>query len=171
MQLPAAAALRVCTFKNCEGLSGVAFMDGNGVVTSGKVISCQRKESCRRRQEEVNNCIANGRHRRQLATHLGQTADAGFPAVAPPAGKASYERGDGGGHALPAGRVSPAGATSTQGRGLLVWLARGTGRLRLRPLGRDIAGQYSAAAFQQEVDEYVTEIVDAKLAQGVIRNR
>ena len=46
------------TFKNCEGLSGVAFMDGNGVVTSGKVISCQRKESCRRRQEEVNNCIA-----------------------------------------------------------------------------------------------------------------
>ena len=54
---------------------------------------------------------------------------------------------------------------------MLVWLARGTGRLRLRPLGRDIVGQCSATAFQQEVDEYVTEIVDAKFAQGVIRNR
>ena len=31
-------------FKNCEGLSRVAFMDGNGVVMSGNVISCQRKE-------------------------------------------------------------------------------------------------------------------------------
>merc|ERR1711957_1104112 len=35
----------VCdSFKNCEGLSRVAFMDGNGVVMLGKVISCERKE-------------------------------------------------------------------------------------------------------------------------------
>merc|ERR1711866_15649 len=35
----------VCdTFKNCEGLSRVAFMDGNGVVMLGKVASCERKE-------------------------------------------------------------------------------------------------------------------------------
>merc|ERR1712127_1149078 len=35
----------VCdTFKNCEGLSRIAFMDGNGVVMLGKVISCERKE-------------------------------------------------------------------------------------------------------------------------------
>merc|ERR1712066_154417 len=35
----------VCdTFKNCEGLSRVAFMDGNGVVMLGKVVSCERKE-------------------------------------------------------------------------------------------------------------------------------
>merc|ERR1711920_660726 len=35
----------VCdTFKNCEGLSRVAFMDCNGVVMLGKVISCERKE-------------------------------------------------------------------------------------------------------------------------------
>merc|ERR1711877_98502 len=35
----------VCdTFKNCEGLSRVAFMDGNGVVMLGKVTSCERKE-------------------------------------------------------------------------------------------------------------------------------
>eukprot|EP00927_Polykrikos_kofoidii_P068478 TRINITY_DN63841_c0_g1_i1.p1 TRINITY_DN63841_c0_g1~~TRINITY_DN63841_c0_g1_i1.p1 ORF type:complete len:496 (+),score=108.18 TRINITY_DN63841_c0_g1_i1:57-1490(+) len=34
----------VCdSFKNCEGLSRVAFMDGNGVVMLGKVISCTRK--------------------------------------------------------------------------------------------------------------------------------
>jgi len=34
----------VCdAFKNCEGLSRVAFMDGNGVVMLGKVISCERK--------------------------------------------------------------------------------------------------------------------------------
>merc|ERR1712157_201891 len=34
----------VCdTFKNCEGLSRVAFMDGNGVVMLGKVISCEHK--------------------------------------------------------------------------------------------------------------------------------
>merc|ERR1719454_1721139 len=32
------------TFKNCEGLSRVAFMDGNGVVMLGKVISCEQKE-------------------------------------------------------------------------------------------------------------------------------
>merc|ERR1719240_2378029 len=32
----------VCdSFKNCEGLSRVAFMDGNGVVMLGKVISCE----------------------------------------------------------------------------------------------------------------------------------
>merc|ERR1711972_263454 len=35
----------VCdTFKNCEGLSRVAFMDGNGCVMLGKVVSCERKE-------------------------------------------------------------------------------------------------------------------------------
>ena len=32
------------TFKNCEGLSRVAFMDGNGVVMLGKVVSCEKKE-------------------------------------------------------------------------------------------------------------------------------
>ena len=31
------------SFKNCEGLSRVAFMDGNGVVMLGKVISCVQK--------------------------------------------------------------------------------------------------------------------------------
>merc|ERR1719235_2210932 len=35
----------VCdTFKNCEGLSRVAFMDGNGVVMLGKVVTCERKD-------------------------------------------------------------------------------------------------------------------------------
>merc|ERR1712019_304946 len=35
----------VCdSFKNCEGLSRVAFMDGNGCVMLGKVMSCERKE-------------------------------------------------------------------------------------------------------------------------------
>jgi len=35
----------VCdTFKNCEGLSRVAFMDGNGVVMLGKVISCEQTD-------------------------------------------------------------------------------------------------------------------------------
>jgi elongation factor 1-alpha len=34
----------VCdTFKNCEGLSRIAFMDGNGCVMLGKVVSCERK--------------------------------------------------------------------------------------------------------------------------------
>merc|ERR1711981_1059450 len=34
----------VCdSFKNCEGLSRVAFMDGNGVVMLGKVISAEQK--------------------------------------------------------------------------------------------------------------------------------
>ena len=34
----------VCdSFKNCEGLSRVAFMDGNGVVMLGKVIACEQK--------------------------------------------------------------------------------------------------------------------------------
>merc|ERR1711865_1311150 len=32
------------TFKNCEGLSRVAFMDGNGVVMLGKVISCEQTD-------------------------------------------------------------------------------------------------------------------------------
>jgi len=32
------------SFKNCEGLSRVAFMDGNGVVMLGKVISCEKKD-------------------------------------------------------------------------------------------------------------------------------
>jgi elongation factor 1-alpha len=31
------------TFKNCEGLSRIAFMDGNGVVMLGKVTSCEAK--------------------------------------------------------------------------------------------------------------------------------
>merc|ERR1712070_728742 len=31
------------TFENCEGLSRVAFMDGNGVVMLGKVTSCEQK--------------------------------------------------------------------------------------------------------------------------------
>jgi elongation factor 1-alpha len=35
----------VCdSFKNCEGLSRIAFMDGNGVVMLGKVVTCERKE-------------------------------------------------------------------------------------------------------------------------------
>merc|ERR1719355_234198 len=35
----------VCdSFKNCEGLSRVAFMDGNGVVMLGKVVDCVKKE-------------------------------------------------------------------------------------------------------------------------------
>merc|ERR1711959_669135 len=35
----------VCdSFKNCEGLSRVAFLDGNGVVMLGKVVTCERKE-------------------------------------------------------------------------------------------------------------------------------
>merc|ERR1712054_723180 len=34
----------VDSFKNCEGLSRVAFMDGNGVVMLGKVISCEKKD-------------------------------------------------------------------------------------------------------------------------------
>merc|ERR1712206_67135 len=34
----------VCdTFKNCEGLSRVAFMDGNGVVMLGKIVTCEHK--------------------------------------------------------------------------------------------------------------------------------
>merc|ERR1712093_508853 len=36
----------VCdTFKHCEGLSRVAFMDGNGVVMLGKVMSCEQTEA------------------------------------------------------------------------------------------------------------------------------
>jgi len=31
------------TFKNCEGLSRIAFMDGNGVVMLGKVVACTAK--------------------------------------------------------------------------------------------------------------------------------
>merc|ERR1712176_46020 len=35
----------VCdTFKNCEGLSRVAFMDGNGCVMLGKVVTCIQKD-------------------------------------------------------------------------------------------------------------------------------
>jgi len=35
----------VCdSFKHCEGLSRIAFMDGNAVVMLGKIISCERKE-------------------------------------------------------------------------------------------------------------------------------
>merc|ERR1711904_415373 len=36
--------LVVDTFKNCEGLSRIAFLDGNGVVMLGKIVSCERKE-------------------------------------------------------------------------------------------------------------------------------
>merc|ERR1712185_182722 len=32
------------SFKNCEGLSRVAFMDGNGVVMLGKIISCEQTD-------------------------------------------------------------------------------------------------------------------------------
>merc|ERR1712194_273312 len=36
----------VCdSFKNCEGLSRVAFMDGNGVVMLGKVVTCEQKDA------------------------------------------------------------------------------------------------------------------------------
>ena len=35
--------LVVDTFKNCEGLSRIAFMDGNGVVMLGKVVSVEAK--------------------------------------------------------------------------------------------------------------------------------
>ena len=31
--------LVVDTFKNCEGLSRIAFLDGNGVVMLGKIVS------------------------------------------------------------------------------------------------------------------------------------
>jgi len=31
------------SFKNCEGLSRVAFMDGNGVVMLGKVVTVEAK--------------------------------------------------------------------------------------------------------------------------------
>merc|ERR1711959_27742 len=31
------------SFKNCEGLSRIAFLDGNGVVMLGKVVSCEAK--------------------------------------------------------------------------------------------------------------------------------
>merc|ERR1711977_701034 len=36
--------LVVDTFKNCEGLSRIAFLDGNGVVMLGKIVSAERKE-------------------------------------------------------------------------------------------------------------------------------
>merc|ERR1711865_206482 len=32
------------SFKNCEGLSRIAFMDGNGCVMLGKVTNCEKKE-------------------------------------------------------------------------------------------------------------------------------
>jgi len=35
--------LVVDTFKNCEGLSRIAFLDGNGVVMLGKIVTCERK--------------------------------------------------------------------------------------------------------------------------------
>merc|ERR1712093_780459 len=35
----------VCdSFENCEGLSRVAFMDGNGVVMLGEVVACEKKD-------------------------------------------------------------------------------------------------------------------------------
>merc|ERR1711939_701049 len=36
--------LVVDTFKNCEGLSRIAFLDGNGVVMLGKICTAERKE-------------------------------------------------------------------------------------------------------------------------------
>merc|ERR1712098_592047 len=36
--------LVVDTFKNCEGLSRIAFLDGNGVVMLGKITTAERKE-------------------------------------------------------------------------------------------------------------------------------
>jgi elongation factor 1-alpha len=36
--------LVVETFKNCEGLSRVALMEGNGVVMLGKVVACEGKD-------------------------------------------------------------------------------------------------------------------------------
>merc|ERR1712070_562518 len=35
--------LVVDTFKNCEGLSRIAFLDGNGVVMLGKIVSAEQK--------------------------------------------------------------------------------------------------------------------------------
>merc|ERR1711924_7828 len=47
----------VCdTFKNCEGLSRVAFMDGNGVVMLGKVSLANRRKmqlAVARRSESI----------------------------------------------------------------------------------------------------------------------
>lgn len=35
----------VCdTFKDCKSLSRVAFMDGNGVIMLGRIISCVKKD-------------------------------------------------------------------------------------------------------------------------------
>merc|ERR1712066_1192143 len=61
----------VCdTIKNCEGLSRVAFMDGNGVVMLGKVISCERKRQ-KLQVERKNDCIqqydAHWKHKAAIA--------------------------------------------------------------------------------------------------------
>jgi len=37
------------SFKNCEGLSRIAFMDGNGVVMLGKVVSCEAKVEAKKK--------------------------------------------------------------------------------------------------------------------------
>merc|ERR1712193_526556 len=62
----------VCdTFKNCEGLSRVAFMDGNGVVMLGKIVSLvpkgDGKEEAKKKKCTAA-CIAlvNGLHRARI---------------------------------------------------------------------------------------------------------
>merc|ERR1712091_823662 len=37
------------SFKNCEGLSRIAFMDGNGVVMLGKVVTCEAKVDAKKK--------------------------------------------------------------------------------------------------------------------------
>jgi len=56
----------VCdTFTNCEGPSRVAFMDGNGVVMLGKVISCEKKDEAAaggRKNDRIQNHDAQWKH-------------------------------------------------------------------------------------------------------------
>ena len=50
----------VCdTFKNCEGLSRVAFLDGNGLVLLGKVVSCARKEEIGGKKSDDPHSLSN----------------------------------------------------------------------------------------------------------------
>merc|ERR1712167_397640 len=41
--------LVVDTFKNCEGLSRIAFLDGNGVVMLGKIVTAEQKEDAKKK--------------------------------------------------------------------------------------------------------------------------
>jgi len=54
----------VCdTFKNCEGLSRVAFMDGNGVVMLGKIVSVAPRPTCpRRKRRRRSEPVLEARH-------------------------------------------------------------------------------------------------------------